>query len=93
MKTFVEEKEFIFNEMEYFTNLVRKENLASENEEEYLRLLNIQNDIYKFEFKNDNVGSNYLFCFKNDIPVNWDSIENWLRSYVWDFEKENKIYY
>jgi hypothetical protein len=93
MKTFVESKEFIFNELEYFTNLIRMENLAPENEEEYLEKLGVKNDVYKFVFNKDDAGSHYMFCFKNDTKISWDNVENWLRSFVWEFERENKIYY
>jgi hypothetical protein len=91
MNTIIDTKEFIFNEREYFTNLIQKENLSPENNEEYLNMIGIKDDIYKFVYQKDDKGLDYCHCYKNDNKINWDDIGNWLRPYVWEFEKENKI--
>lgn len=93
MATIIDNKEFIFDELQYFTDLIQKENLTPDKNGEYLELIGVKNDIYKFVFQKDNEGSNYLHCYKNKNSISWDDVGNWLRPYVWEFEKENKIYY
>jgi len=85
-------KEFIFNELEYFTNLINKELDTDEKRKELLEMMNLTDNVYKFIFEKDSEGSNYKHCFKNNKRISWNEVEHWLRPYVWEFEKENNVY-
>jgi hypothetical protein len=89
--TIVDRKEFIFNELDYFTKLINEEIETPAEGKEFLQIMNIKDNIYKFVFEKDAKGNNYRHCFKNETPICWNNIENWLRPYVWEYEKENKV--
>lgn len=93
MGTIVYEKEFVFNEMEYFTNLLKGEDMTRKEKEELLLSMNLEESDYKFVYQKDSKGSWFKHCYKGNDRINWDDFPPALRSIVWDFEKENKMFF
>ncbi|MGG0667695.1 hypothetical protein ABE073_04115 [Lederbergia citrisecunda] len=84
--------EFTFNEVEYFTNLLdSEENITSEQKEDILTTMNLK-DVYKIIYKRDNEGNLYISSFINDIQANWNDMPLWFRPYVWEFERDNRVF-
>ena len=84
---------FIFNEVTFFSDLLDKENISSDKKQEVIQSLNLENINYKFVYEKDSSGVWYKHCYKGDKRISWNDINNWMRSYIWEFEKENNIFH
>ena len=92
--TIVYENEFIFNELEFFTDLLKGEDSMTDSEKEkLLSSMNLESENFKFLYQKGSQGSWFKLCYKGDKHINWNDIENWMRPHVWDFEKENKMFF
>ena len=94
MTTIVYEKTFIFNELKFFTELLNNEKGMTDLEKEDILLsMNLESVDFKFTYQKDSDGSWFMRCYKGDERIEWDDVENWMRACVWDFEKENGMYF
>lgn len=84
--------EFKFNDTEYFTNLLAVENVSDEKKEEILKSLNLDDVNYRILYKKDNEGTKYKQCLKGNERINAKDIPVWIKTLIWDYEREIKFY-
>ena len=94
MNNIIFEKTFVFNEVKFFTELLKSDNSMTDKEKkEMLESMNLENEDFEFKYQKDSKGSWFMHCYKGEQRISWDDIENWMRQHVWDFEKENRMFF